>query len=71
VILHMVSNVQQATIKPLIHHDVAPGALVQTEFLVEPADQAVAFLYAASTAFQISGAVLPLSGSLERSNWRL
>jgi dihydroxy-acid dehydratase len=46
-------------------------ALVQTEFLVEPADQAVAFLYAASTAFQISGAVLPLSGSLERSNWRL
>jgi transposase-like protein len=46
-------------------------ALVQTESMVEPRDQAVAFLYAASTAFQISGAVLSLSCSLERSNWRL
>jgi hypothetical protein len=46
-------------------------ALVQTESMVEPRDQAVAFLYAASTAFQISGAVLSLSRSLERSNWRL
>jgi transposase len=27
----MVSNVQQATIKPLIHHDVAPGTLVHTD----------------------------------------
>jgi hypothetical protein len=40
---------------------------VQTESMVESRGEAVAFLYAASTAFQISGAVLSLSCSLERA----
>ncbi|WP_264478990.1 IS1595 family transposase [Acidisoma silvae] len=31
VILHMLSNVQQRTIEPLIRHDIAPGTLVHTD----------------------------------------
>jgi hypothetical protein len=51
--------------------DVEHMVVVQTELRGERPNRWLGICYASNTLFQISGAVLPVIRSLERSNWRL